>query len=661
MSDFNVREGLEESQFSDEPNVRRFRDFERIPQESFRSASSLTVEAFHSVYGEPDEPFLLAWFTLSILDGDCTCTLHLLRAFEGERYFQASGLVLESHWQHTNLREVELTQATELASKIIDPRSTGRGDDALKAGFSEKLGTVRSPGDYHGVEWLVPLRSVRIGGQVLRVLNINLAEERDTSGIYKDEKFHLIRGYGVFNWRVTPDCTSLTTSLWTWCKSEEHICPGLTAAYAFRIVGMTGDLSYPTRHRPYYHSHRFTFELGNIDLPVPRTPVIVPRDVIASTFYDPDDEFELDDDEEVEVSDEENESDTGEEEDEDEDENVVEANHIPLLACYVFSILLAFLLFGNLFFPLGNTISPRNSRSDAGHTATREKDSKIKPPDRSCWRDIALWIPAFYYIEEEETNYESMKKNGTQRRTYLDERVTFDANMIEEPRNSVDVLLVFAGLFSVVVRTLVVQTSQSLQTDYAEISANLLFEIINIQRALASDASLDIVSPSPLDPNMLFVATTTRLQEWRVLVIIGLLLSVLMNTALAIFFVGLVIYLGPLQIAWIVDSQPVSISEWKDLQAMESEAVQSISGYLSLTVLHWLFSMTSNPTVQSIAMQAVAGLDLSLKSNAERLSATPDSHVVRKFLRYKQCLQFSDHIRRYLGSRPNSSGYYVAP
>ncbi|PBK78251.1 hypothetical protein ARMSODRAFT_32581 [Armillaria solidipes] len=78
-------------------------------------------------------------------------------------------------------------------------------------------------------------------------------------------------------------------------------------------------------------------------------------------------------------------------------------------------------------------------------------------------------------------------------------------------------------------------------------------------------------------------------------------------------------------------------------EGMESEAVQAISGDLSLTVLHWLFSMTPNPTVQSIAVQAVAGLDPSLKSNAERLFATADFHVVWKSLLYKQCLQFSDH------------------
>ncbi|PBK78249.1 hypothetical protein ARMSODRAFT_32652 [Armillaria solidipes] len=66
--------------------------------------------------------------------------------------------------------------------------------------------------------------------------------------------------------------------------------------------------------------------------------------MIATNFYDLDDEFELDEEEEEEVSDEENELDTGEEEGEDDDKNVVEANHAALVAYYVTPILLAFLL-----------------------------------------------------------------------------------------------------------------------------------------------------------------------------------------------------------------------------------------------------------------------------------------------------------------------------
>ncbi len=69
-----------------------------------------------------------------------------------------------------------------------------------------------------------------------------------------------------------------------------------------------------------------------------------------------------------------------------------------------------------------------------------------------------------------------------------------------------------AGLFSAVVTTFLVQTSQSLQADYAEMSANLLFEMINIQRAVASGASLDSVAASPLNPNTTFIASTTSVR-----------------------------------------------------------------------------------------------------------------------------------------------------
>ncbi|SJL00654.1 uncharacterized protein ARMOST_03967 [Armillaria ostoyae] len=137
--------------------------------------------------------------------------------------------------------------------------------------------------------------------------------------------------------------------------------------------------------------------------------------------------------------------------------------------------------------------------------------------------------------------------------------------------------------------------SSARRADYTEMSANLLFEMISIQRAIASGASLDTVAASPLNPNTMFIASTTSiwvnglwftslalslttalvsvlvkqwlhhymalpsgtprersllqqfrfggLQKWCVLVIIGLL-PALMHTALAIFFVGLVIFLG---------------------------------------------------------------------------------------------------------------------
>ncbi|KAK0463864.1 uncharacterized protein EV420DRAFT_1111953 [Desarmillaria tabescens] len=358
----------------------------------------------------------------------------------------------------------------------------------------------------------------------------------------------------------------------------------------------------------------------------------------------------------------------------------------------------------------------------------------------------------FNYEEKypEDAYCEEMGPNARVFRTYLDERAIYDADMVEEARDGVDVLLVFAGLFSAVVTTFVVQTSQSLQVDYAEMSANLLFEMINIQRAIASGASLDTVAASPLNPNVTFIASTTSvwvnglwftslalslttalvsvlvkqwlhhymalpsgtprehsllrqfrfagLQKWRVLVIIGLL-PVLMHTALAIFFVGLVIFLGPLRdsLAWVIgaitaiayiaylmahilplifpqcpyrtslcdllhvlhthvvqntvltfwhglhrtvmntpdtvasQSAP-NVAKWKDLKELESDEVHSVSGELSVDALHWLFSMSSNPTVQNIIFQAIGDLHPALQSKAKRLFDVDDIRLRLRLL-----------------------------
>ncbi len=192
--------------------------------------------------------------------------------------------------------------------------------------------------------------------------------------------------------------------------------------------------------------------------------------------------------------------------------------------------------------------------------------------------------------------------------------------MVGESRDSVDVLLVFvsncpysssslktfqAGLFSAVVTTFVAQTSQSLQADYTQVSAAMLFEMVLIQRALANGSSLDNVPVSSLNPYTGFTPATTDVwvnglwftslslslatalvavlvkqwlhhylalpsgtpqgrshvrqfryggfQRWHVLIIIGLL-PVLMHLALGIFFIGLVIFLVPLRpgLSWVI-------------------------------------------------------------------------------------------------------------
>ncbi|PBL04459.1 hypothetical protein ARMGADRAFT_1005018 [Armillaria gallica] len=175
---------------------------------------------------------------------------------------------------------------------------------------------------------------------------------------------------------------------------------------------------------------------------------------------------------------------------------------------------------------------------------------------------------------------------------YLDEAADFDANMLAEWRDTIDVLLVFAGLFSAVLTTFV--------PDYNEVSMLLLFEIL---KATASNGSQITIASSPtafFSPSLSdewmnslwFVSLTlslitalvavlvkqwihqyvaivsdssardrarirhmryTGLQTWRVPMIIGLL-PVLLHVSLALFFAGLTIFLFSLgmKVAWLV-------------------------------------------------------------------------------------------------------------
>ncbi|KAK0239628.1 hypothetical protein EDD85DRAFT_456855 [Armillaria nabsnona] len=205
----------------------------------------------------------------------------------------------------------------------------------------------------------------------------------------------------------------------------------------------------------------------------------------------------------------------------------------------------------------------------------------------------------------EDPIYAETAPNARVWRTHQAESEIHDANMVEEIRDNVDVLLVFAGLFSAVVTTFVVQTSLNLQADYAQVSASLLFELVLVQRAIANGSPVNTVPVSSLNPQTafvpaatdvwvnglwftsLFLSLTTALvavlvkqwlhhyvvlpsgtprdrcfvrqyrflgfQKWRVEVIVGVL-PVLMHLALALFFIGLSLFLHPLRAAlsWVV-------------------------------------------------------------------------------------------------------------
>ncbi|KAF9042796.1 hypothetical protein BDZ89DRAFT_943965, partial [Hymenopellis radicata] len=179
-------------------------------------------------------------------------------------------------------------------------------------------------------------------------------------------------------------------------------------------------------------------------------------------------------------------------------------------------------------------------------------------------------------------------------RTLVEEAAAFDAVFVGQARDGLDVMLVFAGLFSAVVTSFLVQVSQSLQADYTAMSAILLHDLVAVQLSIAEGASsqLNITAPSinPMQTfrpdsitvwvNGLWVVSLTAslvvalsavlvkqwlhhytsipsgtpgarshlrqyrfigLQKWRVTVIIGLL-PIIMHTSLALFLAGLMLF-----------------------------------------------------------------------------------------------------------------------
>ncbi|KAL0959290.1 hypothetical protein HGRIS_014555 [Hohenbuehelia grisea] len=247
--------------------------------------------------------------------------------------------------------------------------------------------------------------------------------------------------------------------------------------------------------------------------------------------------------------------------------------------------------------PGPETTSKRRAKP-FGHTTFGLK-AKHRPANQAGFIDPRDYENKY----PEDPIYEELSENARVWRVYLDEAADFDADMVEKASDGLDLLLVFAGLFSAVLTTFVVQTSQSLSSDHAAISASLLLELVSIQRAMANGTSIASIpltdttsGPSRGDVwvNALWFTSLTLslstallavlvrqwlhqytaitygtsrdrslirqyrndgLMKWRVTVIISVL-PVLLHVALGLFLVGLVIFLAPLSlaVAWTVAS-----------------------------------------------------------------------------------------------------------
>jgi hypothetical protein len=179
-------------------------------------------------------------------------------------------------------------------------------------------------------------------------------------------------------------------------------------------------------------------------------------------------------------------------------------------------------------------------------------------------------------------------------RVYSDEAQIYDTEMTEAWKDTLDVFLIFVGLFSAVGATFLGISVLLLQPDYGQITASLITEFIAIQRAAAEGISPRTIPPSSLNVStppspsnsdlwvnglwftslalslcaaiiavlikqwiqqyMKFISGSPitqvqqrqfrfeQLERWRVPVIIGLLPLVL-HTAVFLYLIGLTIFL----------------------------------------------------------------------------------------------------------------------
>ncbi|KAF9043724.1 hypothetical protein BDZ89DRAFT_1128080 [Hymenopellis radicata] len=245
--------------------------------------------------------------------------------------------------------------------------------------------------------------------------------------------------------------------------------------------------------------------------------------------------------------------------------------------------------------PITSTAASGRARIEQNKKHLFGLEQDVPRPEPVFQDDYEMRLPEDPYGEE-------TKPNARVWRVYVEEAALFDGIMVGQYRDGLDVMLVFAGLFSAVVTSFLVQVSQNLQADYAQMSALLLHDLVSIQ--LSDGAVANITTPS-IDPaqkfrpdaldvwiNGLWAASLTAalvvalvsvlvkqwlhhyislpsgtpldrshvrqfrfmgLERWRVRVIIGML-PLIMHVSLMLFLAGLVLFYIPLRVslAWTI-------------------------------------------------------------------------------------------------------------
>ncbi|KAJ4470958.1 hypothetical protein J3R30DRAFT_3803695 [Lentinula aciculospora] len=230
-----------------------------------------------------------------------------------------------------------------------------------------------------------------------------------------------------------------------------------------------------------------------------------------------------------------------------------------------------------------------------------------KTPFKPRWFGLKKERERMTQIHSMEANYDYRVKYPKDQRyheldeearvwwVYLDEATNFDNDMVGELSDSLDILLVFAGLFSAVLTTFVAQTSQALSQDYTQLSSSYLAEVTMLLRANGNGTTIpsigvintafspaindlwlnglwftslvlslsvalfavlakqwmrqymSIITGTPVERVFIRQYRFNGFKKWHVQAIIGIL-PVMLHLALVLFLLGLVIFLIPLNV-----------------------------------------------------------------------------------------------------------------